>query len=252
MKNLVTYFVVVLLSLAIAERLTHAQSLNPIGSFQQNQRSGLGQSAFGTTNQQSGFGLVQQGLGSSLQGRIGGSQQGPFGQANGLGRQGFNQNQGLVGGQDGFVGSDAQQVRDMQRARNPRQGRRALFDFAIESLNEMRESRRERDAQRNQTPPVRVRLRPLFAVGQPSTAALSSNTAESLNKALPNRAAAARVSVQGNEATIQGAVSSEYDKQLAAKVLSLQPGIYEVNNQLTVEPGQAVSPQSGLRLAPAR
>ena len=215
-----------------------AQDRNSGGFSQQNQQSGFGQDAsvgFGATGQtgqgQQGFSQQQGGLGQS--GNLGGS-----------GGQGGSFGQPPVGGQDGFVGSDSDQIRNQQRSQ--RQNRRALFDFAIDSLNEMRESRRERNASRNRKPSVRVQLRPLFTVTQPSSSELTSRVRSQMERALP-ASISAQISISGNTATIQGSVQSEYDRQLAAKMLSLQPGISQVENRLTIE-----SVQEAPLLAPAR
>jgi len=188
---------------------------------------------------QGGFGQTAQGslgatgsLGLGQQRQPGGATQRPNGMLSGRGLQAGNR-------QDNFVGSDAQQLRNQLNNRNPGQMRRAMFDFAIENFNEMRESRRQERADRNQKPSVRVQLRPLFTVAQPSASALAAQASAQLRKFLPTTVDAARISIRGGTATISGVVKSEYDKQLAAKMLSLQPGISQIENQLTIEPVQA-------------
>ncbi len=193
----------------------------------QNRFGGATQQNQSQQNQQGGFGQgVQRSFGSSPQ-----SGQGPGRQPSG-GLQGGNR-------QDNFVGSDVQQIRNQQQNRTQNQARRAMFNFAIESFNEMRESRRQQSGGGNQKPPVRVQLRPLFAVSQPSARELTARANSQFNKALPSTVAETRISVSAGIATISGTVKTEYDKQLAAKMLSLQPGIAQVENRLTIEPVQA-------------
>jgi len=207
-----------------------AQNRGNANVSQQNQQGGFGQ---GT---QSGFGATGQGQ-SSLSGQ-GQSGRGGVGQQ-GLAGQQQNARQQQGGRQDAFIGSDAEQIRNQLRNQNPGQRRRAVFDFAIESLNEQRESRRQQRSQRNASPLVRVQLRPLFTVTQPSSAELTTRVRSQLSRALPESVAAApQVSVSQGTATLRGQVKNDYDRQLMAKMVSLQPGISQVENQLTIEPGQ--------------
>lgn len=173
------------------------------------------------------------------QNQFGNSQQGQFGQVGGPAgqRNGRNQLQGR--NQDRFVGSDADQIRNQQLS--GRQRRRAMFDFAVESLNEMRESRRQRDANRNRQPPVRVKVKPRFAVSPPSSAQLVQSAQESLERALPASQADLQVAVEDGIATVRGRVANEYDRKLAAKMLSMTPGIFRVDNQLAIEPNRSMS-----------
>jgi hypothetical protein len=52
-----------------------------------------------------------------------------------------------------------------------------------------------------------------------------------------------QVSVQGNTATIRGAVATSYDRSLVGSLVSLEPGVWHVDNQVTVvpEPGLAAT-----------
>lgn len=201
--------------------------------------------AFSRTGGQSNFGAgANSAFGGGRQSvfdqnQFGGAQQGQFGQVGGSAgqRNGRNQLQGR--NQDRFVGSDADQIRNQQLS--GRQRRRAMFDFAVESLNEMRESRRRRDANRNRQPPVRVKVKPRFAVAPPNSTQLVQSARESLERALPANQAELQVAVEGGTATVQGKVGSEYDRKLAAKMLSMTPGIYRVDNQLAIEPNPSMS-----------
>ncbi len=211
-----------------------AQSRGGLGGSQQNRQSDLNTSSQATgsaAGRSSQFGQS----GQNLQGSSSG-----LGQNNqSQGRQGQNSSQQSATRQDNFVGSDAQQVRAQQNNRNPGQRRRAMFDFAVESLNEMRESRRQHRANRNQKPAVHVQLRPLFTVPQPSASELNTQVRTQFDRALPSVAAATHISINNGTATLVGTTGNEYDKQLAAKMLSLQPGITQVENRLTIVSGQA-------------
>lgn len=195
------------------------------------QNRGGGGNAFSQLGQTSGVG-GQSNFGPAGQSAFG---QGGVGGAQGGAQLGGNRNQARVGGQDGFVGSNADQIRN--QFPSGRAQRRAMFDFAVESLNEMREARRRRQ-ERNRTPPVRVRLRPLFSVPPTDSVELSSRVRENLDRAMPESAAGTQVTIDGANATIEGSVSNEYDRKLAAKMLSLTPGIYNIENRLTIAPSQ--------------
>ena len=205
-----------------------AQSRGGLGSQQQNQQDGFGggsQRQFGTSGRSN-----RQGQGNQGQQRTSG-----FGQSRNQGRQGSNSGQQSRGQQDTFIGSDAQQIRNQQNNRNQGRGRGAMFNFAIESLNELRKSRTQQHSSNSQKPQVRVHIRPLFTVSQPSTSELTSQLRTQFDNALPSTVEAPQISIRKGKATIAGSVKNEYDKQLAAKMLSLQPGILQVENRLTIE-----------------
>ncbi len=200
-----------------------AQQGRSTGLSQQGLQGGFGTIGQGTT------GIGQSSIGQSAFGQTGiGAQTGVGGQRFG-GQTGVNQQ---VGGQDGFVGSDADQVRN--QFGNQRQQRRAMFDFAIESLNEMRESRRQRE-QNSRSSPVRVKVRPLFRVRPTPAPVLANRVLENLGRAMPDGIAATRVSVEGTTAILEGNVAGDYESKLAAKMVSLTPGIYNVENRLTTQ-----------------
>jgi osmotically-inducible protein OsmY len=216
----------------------HAQRGSVLGG-QQNQQAALGTataSAFGAVGGQGPGVLGQGGLQGQSQRGQGVSGRGRTGQ---LGQPGAAQQR--VGGQDGFVGSDAQQVRN--QAMNGRVGRRAMFDFAVESLNEMRAAREQQRSRQNDPAPVRVQLRPLFVVQPRSAQELTTQIASQLRRSLPSSlAATTQITIRGNTATLRGTASNAYDMQLAARMISLQPGIADVENRLLIEPSPTAEP----------
>ena len=117
-----------------------------------------------------------------------------------------------------------------------RERRRATFDFVVESLNEMRESRRRRDRRRRQPDRVNVRLRPAFNVTPVSSqqlgAALQSTLDESIR--LEGNVSDARVSLEAGIATVTGTVGDEREAAILGRMLSLQPGVTQVVNELAV------------------
>ncbi|MEM8943951.1 MAG: BON domain-containing protein [Planctomycetota bacterium] len=215
--------------------LAFAVCLLTTAASAQTRVSGAG--GIGQQNQQGVFG-TQSPFGNQGQSSIGQGGQQRGGQFGGFGA---NQNQQGTRRQDGFVGSDANQIRDQRR--NQRQRRGALFDLAVESLNEMRDARRERNARRNAPAPVRVRLRPLFSAKLANPADTTTNVQSRLDRALPTSAVGTKVTVEGSRATLDGTAASEYESKLAAKMVSLTPGIYEVDNRLTIEPSTNPQPR---------
>ena len=64
--------------------------------------------------------------------------------------------------EEGFVGRDAEDVRETFDRLSPRERRGAMFDMMLENLNEMRRAQERWQEQRRQPPPVRIRLQPAF------------------------------------------------------------------------------------------
>jgi hypothetical protein len=54
-----------------------------------------------------------------------------------------------------------------------------------------------------------------------------------------------QVSVLGNTATIRGAVATSYDRSLVGSLVSLEPGVWHVDNQVTVVPTPGLAATAG-------
>ncbi len=184
------------------------------------------------------FGSLQQnGFGTGNQSRFGSSQQFGVGQRQQGGRNsGRTSNQNRR--QDDFVGSDAQQIRRQRNSRTQGRRQRVRIDYTVENLNSQRASSQQSTSSSFKKPPIQVQLRPLFTVQLSSASELSTQASARLNQALPTRVAGTQISVSDGTATIEGSVKSEYDRQLAARILSLQPGISQIENRLTIESAQ--------------
>ncbi|MEM9353457.1 MAG: BON domain-containing protein [Planctomycetota bacterium] len=192
---------------------------------------GYGQGGAGFQQQQ-GFGQGQPG-GFGTGGRGAGARNaGPQERAGP--RAGDTQN---LAQQQGFVGRNANDVRQNFRNMGGRQRRDMMFDFVVENLNEMRDRRNRRRNRRNQPPPVRVRLNPSFEVA-PSPESLPATTAAPrLASALKLKDIGdARVEVNGRVATLYGTADSPESKRLIEKLVSLEPGIDRIENLLEVAP----------------
>lgn len=227
--------------LTIVQSDSRAQLRGTTGA-QPTQFGAVGATPFGGTTGQSTFGRTT-GAASPFGQRTGG-----FGQNTGFGTQRAGLGQSQFGGQDFFVGSDAQQLRNQQAARNAALQRAGQFNFNIENLNQQRNAQQRGQGGQNQKPPVRVKLRPLFDVPTITSAELSAGVQSRVADSLPERFdSSAEISMAGGVATVSGSVASEYDKKLLAKMLAIQPGVMQVDNQLTVE-----SAQEALQLGPAQ
>ena len=202
------------------------------GSAEAQVRSSTG-SAFGSTSGGS-FGSANWGSGLNS----GGNQQGGSFGLTGAGQGGVQPGglqQGAGGQQRGFVGNDAQDSQNMFQNLNGRDRRRAMFNFALDSLNEMRDSRR-RWQNRNRTPPAaRVKLTPEIDIAPLAPADTAAVLNQRLGQVLaPRGGDSVTVAMEGRTAVLTGAVASEHDKALAEKMASFEPGVSEVQNLLTV------------------
>jgi hypothetical protein len=208
----------------------------------------FGTSAFGQTN---GAGM------NSTFGNTPGGRNGQFG-LGGQGQDGqpFGQNSDMFR-PDGFVGRDAEDVRSTFDSMQGRDRRGGMFDMMVENLNEMRDARRRWREQRNAPPPVRVRLEPAFDAPTPPVAGAALQVETRLNATFARRAmTAATVQISGQTAILQGAVSTDHERALAEQLASLEPGVSQVQNLLTVAPAappqtQLLPPQASTTAPPA-
>ena len=87
--------------------------------------------------------------------------------------------------------------------------------------------------------PAQPELRAGFSYGRPSPARLAARLSQQLS-ASPRieKLSPIRVQIQGATAILHGAVASTYDRRVAEQVLRLEPGIVDVQNNLTVQPSR--------------
>ena|GEM_PF-6269815 len=165
--------------------------------------------------------LSQGGRGRGLGQPAGGAELGP-------------QPQGRAFREPGFVGRDAEDVRETFRNLSRGQ-RRALRNIVIENLNETRESRRRWHDQQRQPPRVRVQLRPVFDTPADPDGRVAAAVQMRLNAVLRGRTVVApSVELQGRTATLRGTVSSEHEKLLTGQLVAIEPGVSRVENRLVV------------------
>ncbi len=200
---------------------------------------------FQREDQQRTFGVQNTGVfsgsqqGGGLTGRQSGAfnslQQGPtrgsqFGRGQQPGIGTANNRQG------GFVGSDAQDMRNSFGNMSDRQRRGVMFDMMVENLNDMRDSRRQR-GRRRPLDPVRVQLRPSFNYPQLESRQVAVTLQSNLTRALDLQGLVApRVELDGRTATLSGSVPNEHERAVIAKMIAMQPGVSNVENLLTIDP----------------
>jgi osmotically-inducible protein OsmY len=151
-----------------------------------------------------------------------------------------------------FVGADVQDVRNtMARTgaeRGTGQGMSGLSAFgsspfgrALQALSGgMRSSSGAR-----RTTEVRARIITGFKVSQPAPAQLSSSLAQRLEQSSWIQAnSPMEVKMEGGTAILRGAVATEHDRELAARMAMLEPGVRKVDNQLVVQPVASPSPSA--------
>lgn len=203
--------------------------------FQINNRQqfgGLSTGAFGV--QQGGLGAQPRGIGS--QGGIGrGSQFGQRGIGGGRG-QGIGQGFGQGFRQQARAGS-AQAVSNFFESLGGRQQQTANINRFVENLNELRDSQSQQRGQQRNYAPVRVRIRPAFSVAPIDPAVMEPALKAQLERSLEisGSTARARVTYQAGLATITGTVEEDHEREVLEKMLALQPGVRQVDNQLVVE-----------------
>ena len=187
--------------------------------------TGFGSSGFGTTGLGSGFGTS--GIGSSGFG-TGGSGSSAFGS------QGFGQSAyGAQGGQS-FVGRDSG---DMQGLFNQiGRGSNQFFQQLNRTMGGGNQNRnRPTGQQENAELPVRVQLNVAFDHARPRPSVLAATVRSRLEQVLAGRnIAAPQVEVDGDTVILRGTAQSESQRLVIEKLVSLEPGVSTVENQLTI------------------
>jgi hypothetical protein len=195
--------------------------------------SGFGSGGFGSGMGSSGFGG---GFGSSGMG-------GGFG-SSGLGGNGFGQNSfgnNQQGGQN-FVGRDSSDMASVfnQLGRNSNQ----FFQQLNRTMGGNR-NRRGNSQEENAALLVRVRLDVAFDHPRTQPTVVAAAVRGRLETLLARRnITAPDVEMVGDTVVLRGVAATESQRLVIEKLVSLEPGVAEVDNQMTVanEPSAAESP----------
>jgi len=200
-----------------------------------------GMSGFGSSfgSGMSGFGMNGGGFGSSF-GRGGMSGMSGFGNQM---MGGMGMNGGGMGGQN-FVGRDSS---DMSAVMS-QMGRAGTQFFNTMSQN-MRGGRNNRNRQQpnedtgeNKRPDVRIRLEVGFTPPRPAPSALAANIQTRLARlAVDHSLGRPQVAVEGDTVVLRGVAESETQMLVLANLISLEPGVRTVRNEMTVAGAPAVA-----------
>jgi osmotically-inducible protein OsmY len=197
--------------------------------------SGFGSTGFGMS---SGFGGRQSSMGSS----------GLFGSSSMFGTR--TQQSG------GFIGVDTQDVRNVmqtmggtpsssQSSRTTRTGltqpgttRRPTQGYSTQNQRARSSTRSGYGSRQSE---IRTVVRVGFDYTPPPPAQLGSTVAARLEDCTRIRLRSpVEVSMEGTTAVLRGVVATEHDRVMAEQLARLEPGIWKVQNELTVAPPPAV------------
>jgi hypothetical protein len=218
------------------------------GGMQSFGQSGFGASQFGSGFGSSGmsgfgsnFGSGMSGFGSSGFGSSGfGSSSGRGGMGmSGMGNQAFGgmgMNGGGMGGQN-FVGRDSG---DMSAAMS-QMGRAGTQFFNTMSQN-MRGGRNNRNRQQqnedtgeNERPAVRIRLELGFTPTRAAPSALARTVQTRIARlAVDHSLGRPQIAVEGDTVVLRGVAESDTQMLVLANLISLEPGVRAVRNEMTV------------------
>lgn len=192
-----------------------------------------GLNAFGQARgAMSGLGTANS-LGVSGQGGVG---QGPM-------AAGLAQSAGERFQAGGFVGRDADDVRNSFQSQNARRGTSGVLDSMIENLNEMRDSRRRWREQSAAPPPIKVQLRPEFDVPvQPPLQANAPLQSRLTREFAAAGASSTQIEIAGRTAVIRGVVATPRDRELIARLAMLEPGVSAVENLVEIQEPPSTTP----------
>jgi hypothetical protein len=197
-----------------------------------------GMSGFGSNfgSGMSGFGMGGGGFGSSGRGGMGMS---------GFGNQmmgGMGMNGGAMGGQN-FVGRDSS---DMSAVMS-QMGRAGTQFFNTMSQNMRGRNNRNRqqaneDTGENKRPDIRIRLELGFTPLRPAPAALARTLQTRIaSLAVDHSLGQPQIAVEGDTVVLRGVAESETQMLVLANLVSLEPGVRTVRNEMTLAGAPAVA-----------
>jgi hypothetical protein len=193
--------------------------------------SGFGGSGFGGSGMGGGFGG-----GSGMGGGFGSSGMGGRGfGGSGMGGSGFGGGgSGGYGGNQNFIGRDSG---DMQ-------GLGQMGQAGAQFFNQMNRNMRRQNRDQSSTSvqnveqPMRVHLQVAFAAPRPAPAVLSTTISTRMTNILAERGVAApQVIMDGDVAVLRGVAADESQRLLFEKLVSLEPGVRGVRNEMVVAAG---------------
>jgi hypothetical protein len=150
------------------------------------------------------------------------------------------QGQSILGnlGNAGFVGSDTQDALLYRGGQAGQQQQQQQFLNNLNQRMQSQQNRRQNTTQNgaggNDMPQVQISLRVGFQVPPATAAAVTRDLSVRVSRILNPIVSDPNLQIVGQTVTLRGTVASEEEKRLAETILSLQPGVTTVNNELVV------------------
>jgi hypothetical protein len=159
---------------------------------------------------------------------------GGFG-TSGFGGQGFGQSSYGMNAQGGqaFVGRDSGDMAAVfsELGRNSNQ----FMQQMNQAMSRGNRNRRSVTQEENVVLPVRVQLNVAFDHPRPQLAAIAGTIRRRLESMLARRnVVAPDVDVVGDTVVLRGVASSDSERLVIEKLVSLEPGVYSIENQMTI------------------
>ncbi len=204
--------------------------------------AGLGSSGFGSSGFGGGGGLNSGagGFGTSGFGGGGFGTGSGFG-TSGLGGTGFGQSTTGIQGNQGFIGRDSADMTSVfnQLGRNSNQ----FFQQMNRSMQRGNRDRRSAAQEENSVMPVRVRLEVTFDRPPTPLPAVATAVRGRLDKLFTRRSIVAPdVELVGETIVLRGEAASESQRLVIEKLVSMEPGVFAVENQMTVRESSPPEP----------
>ena len=161
----------------------------------------------------------------------------------GSGMQGMGgMNGGGMGGQD-FVGRDSGDMNAVM-SQMGRAGTQFFNSMSqnMRGRNNRNQQQPDPDSGENERPDVRIRLEVGFAAPRPAPSALARNIQTRIaSLAVDHSLGQPQIAVEGDTVVLRGVAESENQMLVLANLISLEPGVREVRNEMTVAGAPAVT-----------
>jgi hypothetical protein len=197
-----------------------------------------GGSGLGMGGMNSGMG----GMGGGMSGGMGGFGTGLGGSGMGFGQSGMNN---MQGGQQGFIGRDSSEMSAIfqQMGRSSNQ----FLQQLNRTMGRGRGGGRNTSQEENAALAVRVRLDVAFDQPQVQPAIVANKVRTRLASTLTKRnVMAPEVEVADDTVVLRGVAKSESQRMVIEQLVRMEPGVFAVDNQMTV----AANPSESLPSAP--
>jgi hypothetical protein len=168
-----------------------------------------------------------------------------------MGQNGMGGGYGGQNGNQNFVGRGGQNVQNSQNGMG--QPNRAMNQFFTNMNKSMSRGKNggknSSGTEQNQAQTMRTEIKVAFATPQVNSNAVATRVQTRLAKILADHHMTQPViSVQGDTAVISGTVASDSERMVIAQLVSLESGVADVRNEMTVAgepPSDSIAPTPG-------